>query len=82
MFDLTNRDLLKKAMPLKSITRKQWNAILALADGLSETDLSIALNTMISNQAKIEIINNYSFYYSQELDKPVSDSSITGLITV
>ena len=82
MFDLTNRDLLKKAMPLKSITRKQWNAILALADGLSETDLSIALNTMISNQAKIEIISNYSFYYSQELDKPVSDSSITGLMTV
>ena len=82
MFDLTNRDLLKKAMPLKSITRKQWNAILALADGLSETDLSIALNTMISNKAKIEIISNYSFYYSQELDKPVSDSSITGLMTV
>ena len=82
MFDLTNRDLLKKAMPLKSITRKQWNAILALADRLSDTDLSIALNTMISNQAKIEIISNYSFYYSQELDKPVSDSSITGLMTV
>ena len=82
MLEFTNRDLLKKAMPLQSLTRKQWNAVLALTDGLSDTDLLRGLNTLISNQAKIEVINNYSFYYSEGLDRPVSDSSITGLMTV
>lgn len=82
MFELTNRNLIKKAMPLQNLTRKQWNAILALTDGLSETDLLKALNTMISNQAKIEVMNNYAFYYEAELDKPVSDVKLTDLMVI
>lgn len=78
--NLTNRELLKNAMPLKSLTRTQWNTILAYAEELKNMDndsvLRTTIDTLISNQSKIEIMEQYSYYYLDELDNKVCDESI------
>ena len=78
--NLTNRELLKNAMPLKSLTRAQWNTILAYAEELKNMDndsaLRTTIDTLISNQSKIEIMEQYSYYYLNELDNKVCDESI------
>lgn len=80
--NLTNLELLKNAMPLKSISRSQWKSLLQhleIVEGIEgeDSDLVIALKTVLENQSKMEIISNYNFYYHEELNKPVPEESIT-----
>ncbi len=74
---LTNREMLRRAMPLYSLSRVQWNELMNYmkSEEMEKgTDSGIyrILKLIISNQAKIEIINKYCLYYSEELDCPVS----------
>lgn len=63
---MTNKDLLKTAMPLVSLSRKEWNAFNSLIESTEpDTELYRALSTLCSNQAKIEVISNYLFYYDE-----------------
>ncbi len=78
--NLTNKELLKNAMPLVSLTRMQWNIILAYAERLenskSNPELQSVLEVLISNQSKLEIMEQYSYYYYDELDNKVFNESV------
>ena len=60
---MTNRELLQKALPLVSLTEKQWNAISNHIKQVKKGEVATALETLISNQAKIEVAGNYLDYY-------------------
>jgi hypothetical protein len=83
--NLTNRELLQNAMPLVSLSRSQWNELMKHIDELEivsgvESDLFKAIETLTLNQMKIEVINNYRFYYNETLDSPVRKESFSDLI--
>ena len=77
--NLTNRELLLNAMPLVSLSRKQWNLILDHIQGTNGELLKV-FETMIGNQSKIEVISNYLEYYYEHIEDPVNEESITGLL--
>lgn len=60
--NLTNRELLLNAMPLVSLSRKQWNLILDHIQGTNGELLKV-FETIIGNQSKIEVMSNYLEYY-------------------
>ena len=77
--DLTNKELLVNALPIMSLSRKQWNAFMAHMESLEsegETELFSALKTLCRNQSKIEILSAFGFYYNKELNEPVAADSI------
>ncbi|SEP81184.1 hypothetical protein SAMN04487977_101499 [Treponema bryantii] len=71
---MTNRELLQKAMPLYSLSEEQWNEILEVKTRLSGSALS-ALETLVSNQAKLEVMTNYIDYFFDSLDKKITEKS-------
>ena len=73
--NLTNRELLLNAMPLFSLSRNQWNIILQYASSQSG-ELSKALEVMITNQSRLEVIRNYRDYYDDKLDEQVCNESV------
>ena len=75
--NLTNRELLMNAMPLSSLSRNQWNMVLKHLEKMEKSDkeLFAALNTLCSNQSKLEIITNYKDYFFDSMDKEVSEES-------
>lgn len=77
--NLTNRELLLNAMPLVSLSRKQWNLILDHIQGTNGELLKV-FETMIGNQSKIEVMSNYLEYYYEHIEDPVNEESITGLL--
>lgn len=79
--NLTNRELLYKAMPFTSLSRKQWNVILRLLKEVeeqkgSETVLFKALETLHNNQARLEVMGNYLCYFSDSVDNPVREKKL------
>lgn len=77
--NLTNKELLANALPLVSLSRKQWNAFmkhLQQIESEGESDLYRALSTLCRNQSKIEVISNFGFYYNKELNEQVPEKSI------
>ena len=75
---MTNRDLLNKALPLTSLSEKEWNEITELQNKVTGVLLS-ALETLITNQARIEVLANYKDYYGDRLDETVPEESISGI---
>ena len=81
----TKRNLLNKAMPLFSLSQSQWEAVnshlekIEISDG-ADIELYNALRTLQSNQAKIEIMDEYCDYYGRNLDDPVREEGISGLV--
>lgn len=72
--NLTNRELLMNAMPLSSLSREQWKVIFKHLESLersNKTDLLEVLQTLCSNQSKLEVINNYTEYYFDTLNNSV-----------
>lgn len=72
--NLTNRELLLNAMPLSSLSREQWKVIFKHLESLersNKTDLLEVLQTLCSNQSKLEVINNYTEYYFDTLNNSV-----------
>ena len=83
--NLTNRELVMNAMPLVSLSREQWNALLKHVEELEvssskDSVLFTALKTAVSNQSRLEVINCYIDYYGDLLDKPVRERSFNGLL--
>lgn len=72
---MTNRELIKTAMPLSSLSESEWNEIIAFQDKATGSLLS-ALETLISNQARIEIFSCYKDYYGDRLEESVPENSI------
>lgn len=61
---ITNKELLFRAMPLTSLSRKQWESLLSHIKETetqkdSDSTLVEVLNIIIRNQARIEIIADY-----------------------
>lgn len=77
--NLTNRELLMNAMPLSSLSREQWNLALAHVQS-TNGEVHKVLETLIANQSKLEVISNYKEYYYENLDEPVTEHSVTGLL--
>ena len=73
---MTNRELLQKAMPLTSLSEKEWNVLNDYLAKVSGTQISAILNKLIKNQSRIEIMSNYFDYYNDVLDKPVRQCSV------
>ena len=65
---MTNKDLLKIAMPFISLTGKQWNAFVNFVDEYAdkESEFYNTLQTLMINQSRIEIISDYDFYFGNE----------------
>lgn len=79
--NLTNRELLNKAMPLISLSRKEWNVLLKFVAELEQKEgvdsvLYKAVQKVQNNQAKIEVMSNYNDYYADILEEPVREDSI------
>lgn len=78
--NLTNRDLITNAMPLVSLTSRQWRAVMRLCelserqDGV-ESDSYKALEVLIRNQSKIETMSLLFDSMADELDEPIADGS-------
>ena len=75
---MTNRELIKTAMPLSTLSESEWNEIVALQNKATGSLLS-ALETLISNQARLEIFSCYKDYYADRLDEPVPEKSVAGI---
>lgn len=78
--NLTNRELLQNAMPLSSLSRKQWNMLLKHIENIEcaegESELFKTLETLMNNQTRIEVIGNYVSFYKDTLDDPVSEKAV------
>lgn len=77
--DLTNKDLVQKAMPLISLSRVEWNLFIKHVEEVEKSnDYSLlkVLQTLIKNQARIEVIGNYNDYYADVLESPVRENSV------
>lgn len=77
---MTNRELVQKAMPLLSLSRKEWSILLKHIEDVerSQGDSSAAfkiLQKLHTNQARIEVMGNYNDYYFDILDEPIRDCS-------
>ena len=77
--NLTNRELLMNAMPLSSLSREQWNVVLTHIQS-TNGEVHKVLDTLIANQSKLEVISNYKEFYYENLDEPVTENSVTGLL--
>ena len=71
---MTNRELLQQAMPLTSLTESQWETLLKHVQEVKGV-LHETLATLISNQSRLEIISNYSDYYSDTLNNQIGEKS-------
>lgn len=77
---MTNRELLQKAMPLSSLSRKEWNVLLSHLEEVEnlcgkKSDTYRVLETIQNNQARMEIIGNYLDYYGDVLDDGIREES-------
>ena len=78
----TNRELLNKAMPFRSLSRKDWNTFISHLEQVeksADTETLKILQTLFTNQARIEVIGNYNDYYSDILEEPVREKSVVVL---
>lgn len=74
---ITYKDKLFHALPLVSLTRKQWKQILKLAEAVeSEQETFKALETLIDNQCRLEIIGDYAEYFKDSLNKQIAEKSM------
>ena len=78
---MTNRDLVNKAMPLMTLTREQWEAVINHLDELEKyngrnTPLYQAFKTLQDNQAKLEVMGDYFESINYEVDEPVRQNSV------
>ncbi len=76
--NLSNRELLSNAMPLKSLSREQWNSVLQFYSKYLDTNNNTLLNavhTLITNQSRIEVISKYNECYMNEIDDFVKEES-------
>ena len=79
MENLTRRGLLQTAMPLSTLSRVQWNAVLnhvRAVEVVGNTDLYDAIQTLVRNQSRIEILGDYQDYFHDTLDEPVREDAI------
>lgn len=53
---MTNKELILKAMPLYNLTNDQWDSVQKLIETTSDKLLLSALETITSNQSKIETL--------------------------
>ncbi len=77
--NLTNKELLANALPIVSLSRKQWNAFMVHMESVESegnTDLINALKTLCRNQSKVEVLAAFGFYYNKDLNEPVESESI------
>lgn len=63
---MTNKDLLKIAMPLVSLSGKQWSELVNHVEESKYNDSEIykILKLLMINQARIEVIADHEFYYN------------------
>ena len=77
---MTNRDLMIKAMPLNTLSRSQWKTILKHIEEIEHSgnkELLTALETLHTNQARLEVMSNYNDFYCDLMDEPVREESIS-----
>lgn len=84
--NLTNRELLRNAMPLFGLSRKQWNCVIEFAEEQKYSGdnccLSEALAIMIGNQSKIEVMEQYNMYQYDALDNLVKEEYLDSLVLI
>lgn len=77
---MTNRELIKIAMPLFSLTNEQWDIIEKHLQKISSESgtnslLFKTLDLLFRNQCRIEISANYNEYYFDKLDEEIRGES-------
>ena len=73
---MTNRELVQMAMPLTSLTEQEWNILNDYLAKVSGNQIYTILNTLKTNQSRLEVMSNYFDYYNDILDEPVRQCSV------
>lgn len=61
---MTNRDLLSKALPLVTLSEKEWDTLSAFISEYSDNqEVLKILNTLQTNQARLEVMADHNDYY-------------------
>lgn len=74
---MTNKDLLNKAMPLKSLTESEWDLITVYSAGIKDKSVADVINKLCTNQARLEIRRNYLDYYFDKMDEHIINDSFS-----
>lgn len=77
--NMTNRELLSKAMPLSSLTSNQWDELNKHIEEIQRagnTKLLAALKMIQENQARLEVMGNYFDYFSDVMDELLREKSV------
>ena len=74
---MTNRELISRAMPLRSLSKAEWKSVLKHAEKtkLTDKDAFNIINVILVNQARIEVMSNYNDYYYDKLEEEIPESS-------
>jgi hypothetical protein len=73
---MTNKDLLIQAMPLFSLSQKEWDLFLNHIEKINDPELLQTLEKIKTNQTRLEVIGNYLDYFADVIDEPIRDESI------
>lgn len=73
---MTNKDLLNKAMPLKSLSEMEWDLINDYVTKIKDKSIAGIINKLCTNQARLEITRNYLDYYFDFMEEPVRKESL------
>lgn len=73
---MTNKDLLNKAMTLKSLSETEWDLINEYLPKINDNKIAGIINKLCTNQARLEITRNYLDYYFDFMEEPVRKESL------
>lgn len=63
---MTNRELILKAMPLVTLSNKEWDVLTKYMEQRKETAIGNILEKLYTNQVRLEIIGNLIDYYDPD----------------
>ena len=64
--NMTNRELILKAMPLVTLSNKEWDVLTKYMEQRKETAIGNILEKLYTNQVRLEIIGNLIDYYDPD----------------
>lgn len=64
--NMTNRELILKAMPLVTLSNKEWDVLTKYMEQRKETAIGNIFEKLYTNQARLEIIGNLIDYYDPD----------------
>lgn len=74
---MTNKDLLNKAMPLKSLSNAEWDLITDYTARINDRQIVGIIEKLCTTQARLEVTRNYLDYYFDKIDEHIINDSFS-----